>query len=353
MSINDQVKQSRSEVVTDSFEMSIGELISMFKAKEIIIKPAYQRLFRWDETRKTRFIESIILGIPTPSIFVFQNEDGVWELVDGLQRISTILQFAGELKDKEPLVLEGTNKIPALRDKTWSTIDQSLQLYIKRTRIRVEILKSESDINAKYELFQRLNTGGASLTEQEVRTCVMIMLNEKFYNWVEKLSKDTDFRATTPISQEQENKQYNIELVVRFICYRNVPYTTKVDLHEYLDKAIRTIIVSEKFDQKQEALIFKETFKILNNATGKDTFLKYDGNKFKGQLLITKFETIALGVAHNLSKIKKLPNPETFIIRKIKTLENEELYKSNSGSGVRASSRLSALLKFGKRFFAS
>ncbi len=353
MSILKQVKQSRSEVVTDSYEMSVGELISMFKAEEIIIKPAYQRLFRWDETRKTRFIESIILGIPTPPIFVYQDESGIWELVDGLQRISTIMQFLGLLPGKEELILEGTNKVPDLRDMTWKSLDQSLQLYIKRTRIRVEILKSESNPLAKYELFQRLNTGGASLTEQEVRTCVMIMMNDKFYNWIEELAKDKNYIATTPMSDEQKCRQYNIELIVRFICYRNIPYTTKVDLHEYLDKGIEKIIQNKKFSKTNEANVFRETFRLLNEATGKSSFLKHDGERFKGQLLITKYEAIAIGVANNLDSITARSNALAFLKTKIKKLEDHKTYKKNSGSGVRASSRLSELLRFGNSYFSS
>ncbi|MFN6036372.1 MAG: DUF262 domain-containing protein, partial [Dolichospermum sp.] len=73
----------------------------MYEDKEIVIKPAFQRYFRWDEEQRTRFIESILLGIPIPPIFVAEDGDGVWELVDGLQRISTVLSFFGVLKSED------------------------------------------------------------------------------------------------------------------------------------------------------------------------------------------------------------------------------------------------------------
>ncbi len=87
-----ELKLARRTISTDSYPVSIGELTNMYRDGELIIRPAFQRLFRWDMTQKSRLIESILLGIPIPSIFVAQDDAGRWELVDGLQRVSTLLQ---------------------------------------------------------------------------------------------------------------------------------------------------------------------------------------------------------------------------------------------------------------------
>ena len=149
-----QIEIARRQIVSDGYDMSVGELISLYKEEELIINPSYQRLFRWEESQKTRFIESLLLGIPIPPIFVFQKADGVWELIDGLQRTSTILEFAGVLVDPDgqpvpPSELEGTNLLPALAGIHWNargesdsrSLTTSQQLDMKRARIRVEILK--------------------------------------------------------------------------------------------------------------------------------------------------------------------------------------------------------------------
>jgi len=94
MSLEKEIKKARKEIVSDGYEMSLGEVMNLYKEDELKINPEFQRLFRWDITRKTRFIESILLSIPIPPIFVFQDEDGNWELIDGLQRLSTVLEFA-------------------------------------------------------------------------------------------------------------------------------------------------------------------------------------------------------------------------------------------------------------------
>jgi hypothetical protein len=154
-----ELKDARRQVVTDGYDMSLGEVASMYKSGELVIDPNYQRLYRWEESQRTRFIESLLLGIPVPPIFVFQRESGVWELIDGLQRISTVLQLMGDLRHPDkgtytPLVLGGTNLLPGLAGMKWrkendeddpNGFNTALQLEIKRARIRVEILRKESD----------------------------------------------------------------------------------------------------------------------------------------------------------------------------------------------------------------
>lgn len=110
VTLAEEIQVARKKVVTDGYDMSLGEVLNLYRDDELIIDPVFQRLFRWDDERKTRFIESIILGIPIPSIFVSQNENGVWELIDGLQRVSTVLQLTGELRGERaeelgPLIL--------------------------------------------------------------------------------------------------------------------------------------------------------------------------------------------------------------------------------------------------------
>ncbi|MCI2965416.1 DUF262 domain-containing protein [Shewanella sp. N2AIL] len=232
MSLEKEIQTARKEIVSDGYDMSLGEVMNLYKDDELVINPEFQRLFRWDITRKTRFIESILLSIPIPPIFVFQDKDGNWELIDGLQRLSTVLEFAGILKSPEgkkvePSTLEGTKFLPSLADKRWQvwnegddSIDKSMQMQIKRARIRVEILLKESDENAKYELFQRLNTGGAQLSQQEVRNCVAVMINPIFYKLLQRLSENDDFSRTINQTDKALEKQSGVELVLRFFAFK-------------------------------------------------------------------------------------------------------------------------------------
>src|SRR4051794_15520939 len=113
--LDEEIERAQRHVKTDAYQMSIGEVINMFKDGELLINPDFQRLFRWEAGQKSKLIESLLLGIPIPSIFVFEKDDSKWELVDGLQRISTLLEFMGLLRQPvtgevlPPSILEGTH----------------------------------------------------------------------------------------------------------------------------------------------------------------------------------------------------------------------------------------------------
>lgn len=359
MALTQEIKQARKKVVTDGYEMSLGEIISLYKSDELVIDPAFQRLFRWDDERKTKFIESLILGIPIPPIFVYQDSNGVWELIDGLQRLSTVLQLTGDLKAASavhaaPLVLNGTRFLPSLNGKRWTDstttagdgIGQPLQIEIKRARIRVEILKSDSDVSAKYELFQRLNTGGAGLTEQEVRNSIAVSLNKNFYDWLVDRSKEASFTKTTAQTTAALRSQMGVELVLRFLAFRNIEYQPGLDVHEYLDNALLELASDPKLDLAAEEAVFSKTFTYLNEALGGDSFKRWDGQKFTGKFLMSLYEVIAVGVSSNIAQLGRLTpqKRKNAIIKASKSLWTNDVFTENSGAGVRGTTRLSRLL---------
>ena len=208
--------------------MSIGELINLYQDGELDVHPEFQRFFRWTPEQKSRLIESILLGIPIPSIFVSQREDGVWDVIDGLQRLSTIFQLVGVLRNEhgeleEPLRLTRTKYLPSLEGLTWNSDESGSigienQRIIKRSKMDVKIILRESSESSKYELFQRLNTGGSPLSDQELRNVILITVNREAYEWFTELSKDTNFRECTTLSDRQYDRQYDVELVVRFVA---------------------------------------------------------------------------------------------------------------------------------------
>lgn len=365
MSLESEIKRARKEIVSDGYDMSVGEVINLYKDDELKINPEFQRLFRWDVTRKTRFVESILLGIPIPPIFVFQNEDGGWELIDGLQRLSTILEFVGVLRNPEgkkvePSILEGTNFLPSLANKRWQTwadgdesLDKPMQLQIKRARLRVEILLKESDENAKYELFQRLNTGGAQLSEQEVRNCVAVMINMELYSLLKELSGYDAFERTTNQTSSALEKQAGVELVLRFFAFRNYKYKKGLDVHEYLDEALIELSKTEAVDWDKEARIFKRTFDVLDGVLGDGAFKKWDGARFSGKFLMSLYETIAFGLSENIDDFCRLSaaDQKDLLTKRVKELWSNPTFERNSGAGVRGTTRLANLLPMAKAFF--
>jgi hypothetical protein len=365
MSLQKEIDKARAEIRTDGYPMSIGEWISLYERGEIDIHPEFQRFFRWSPQQKSRLIESVLLGIPIPEIFVAQREDGVWDVVDGLQRLSTIFQFVGILKDEagtsvDPLTLEPTKYLPLLGGKRWEDSDKTIsftaaqQLLVKRSKIGVSIILKESDQASKYELFQRLNTGGSPLSDQEVRNSILIMMNRKMFNWLRQLSEDRNFQECIAMSDRATEEQYDMELVVRFTVFRTMMAKNLVnlgDLGEFLTDRLTTLAYQKRFDYKVEEDIFRRTFQLLEETMSSDSFRRYDAERqrFLGGFSVSAYEAVALGVAHNLKALEASPGT---IEKKIKRMWSDRIFKDNSGSGVRASSRVPKIIPYGRQLFA-
>src|SRR5688500_3749264 len=140
MTLEKEIDENRATIRTDAYPMSVGELMNLYRDGELDIHPEFQRFFRWSPLQKSRFIESLLLGIPIPSIFVHQRMDGVWDVIDGLQRLSTIFEFVGALKNEEgdlipPSTLEPTDYLPSLAGKVWESDDEAVALSRDQQRL--------------------------------------------------------------------------------------------------------------------------------------------------------------------------------------------------------------------------
>jgi hypothetical protein len=366
MSLQNEIDKTRAEIRTEGYDMSIGEWISLYERGEIDIHPEFQRYYRWSIFQKSRLIESILLGIPIPEIFVAQRENGIWDVVDGLQRLSTIFEFAGILKDDEgntlpPLELTETKYLPSLKGKKWDDPDNqkisfsnTQRLIVKRSRIGVSIILRESDEKSKYELFQRLNTGGSPLSPQEVRNSILVMMNPDIYRWMRDLSKNEDFIECVSLTDRALQEQYDMDIVLRFITFRTMPeneLNNIGDVNEFLTDYMIDNIAEGEIDIEEETEAFNSTFAILNEEMADDSFHRYDSHKdrFLGGFLVSAFELIAIGIGYNFRYVE---NNDINIRETIIDLWQNEEFTSNSGSGVRASTRIPRVLSLGRRAFS-
>ena len=345
MSLEEDISAARKKIFRDGYDMSLGEIASLYERGELIINPEYQRLFRWENDQKTRFIESVLLNIPFPPIFVFADENGRWELVDGLQRTSTVLELMGILKDeagrlRPKLVCSETSLLPSLNGAFWPSegdLDHddampiSAQMSVRRARMRVEILGQESDPVVKYELFQRLNTGGANLSEQEIRNVIVISINKTAFDSINRMSANEDFLAITPIGDDRSEKRYHAELVTRFIVLRNRPYRKGMDVHAYLDQGIIEIAMNADFDWSSEAAIFASVMKRLNDALGAESFRK------NARFSLAMFEFISLGLS---KRLETGDIDDADLVAKVGAVSGLPEAQRYTGVGIRGTQRL-------------
>lgn len=367
MSLDAEVKARRKEIRSDGYPMSIGELISMYRDDELDMHPEFQRYFRWTPEQKSRLVESILLGIPIPSIFVSQREDGVWDVIDGLQRLSTLLELVGILKNEDgetlrPLTLTRTQYLPSLEGKKWEddeepdlSIGNANRLLIRRSKIDVKIVLRESSESSKYELFQRLNTGGSQLSDQEVRNVTLIQVNPDAYQWIADLAEDDDFLSCVALSDRLIKEQFHLELVTRFLVFRNLPddqLRSVGDIGQFLTDRITAFAASNDFrDQCEvEDSAFRGTFAYLAASLGDHSFRKYDTSKkkFTGGFLISAFEPIAFGIGFNVDSY----TDGTGIEDGVKRLWKDSDFIKHSGSGVNTPTRLRSNVPLGRKLFA-
>lgn len=365
MSLKEEISEKRKEMVVDSYPMSIGEVMNLYKDNELDVHPEFQRFYRWDEEQKTKLIESILLGIPIPPIFVSQKMDGTWDVIDGQQRLSTVLQFLQVLKKDngekyDPLILRPTKFLPSLGGVRWDNDElfaPEQKVAFKREKLSFTIIKETGENDtSKYEMFQRLNTGGTHLSAQEIRNCLMIMINKPLYELMNTLHEDVNFKACTPLTDTQADERYDLELIVRYLLYLSLSneFLAGIDKGRSMDAFLTEEL--EKYAQEKDNPLVEESkekffpmFALLNEIFGENAFKKYQDGKFRGPVMVAAFESIIPGLFLNLDYWEA--NKEG-LKEKIIQIYSQQEFIMASRRGTRALDRMYQLITFSRAWFS-
>lgn len=377
-SLEQAVSDERRRLSSDRLDISFGELINLYKNDELIIRPEYQRLFRWSETQKTALIESILLSIPIPPIFVAEDQNGIWELVDGLQRVSTFISFFGELKgdgweinhqeeDVNSSIEEGEeieeengevteegktlNKwtlqegglVSSLRGFNVDTLPTNLKINLKRAVCRVEILRGESSTSMKYELFKRLNSGGSKLTPQEIRNAIYRGVDPRLNELLLKISQKEVFKALTQLSRAKLNELYDQELVLRFFAFYKNAENVNENMEKFLNKFMEKTVQDADFDYNNYEFLIIRVLELINQI-GDNKIFRNASNLF----VPAYFEGILIGVAQNIDQYAE--NIE-LLKSKITQLKNDTDFRRYSGTASNSRSRIRNRLKRADEIF--
>ena len=290
----------------------------MYEEGELNITPDYQRLFRWTEGQRSRFIELLLLEMPVPPIFVIEEEQGTYQLIDGLQRISSYLHLRGKLKaphlrtpikEGDALILVDCDIISELNGLSFDDLPTALQIRLKRAFIRVEVVRKGTDPKFKYHMFKRLNTGGERLSEQEVRNCTIRMLDSRFPDFIIEMSEDDAFRSCTQaLTDERRLSAFDQELVLRFFALKNRRKKFKHEVSDFLTEYMEDVAASEKpehFNYLSEKACFQKTFEALQKTLVDYSFAF--ANRAKTDLSagfsIYHYEALTIGLQTVLNRI--------------------------------------------------
>ena len=368
--IREEIINKRNEIYTSQLNMSVGEFISLYNDNEINLEPAFQRFFKWSEQQETNFIESILLGYPIPSIFVLQRDDGVWDVIDGVQRLSTIYHFAGILYDeesenqiKEPLQLTQAKILTHLDGLYYNlsdkpSLDTASRIDFKRAMIPVTILNNNSDDDTKFELFRRLNTGGSKLTPQEVRNALMLMSNEKAYLALEKFCDTNEFKTFLNLSDSKTGDRTDMDILTRFIVMRHYPnieeLDNRIDINIFLDDTICSIISDKNYNVFEDINYFKFLIEFFNNNIDENygfQVYKSSKNAYQGGFNWFIFETITWGLAvlNDLNKINSNKEKLLTIIQGL--VSSGEYSKIHALPNLRVIRRLKVAKEYAKEVF--
>lgn len=358
MSIEGLIENVDSQIIkirTKSLDISFNELYDMYKDGELTIAPDYQRLFRWEEEKQSRFVESLILEMPVPPIFVIEADEGIYELIDGLQRISSYLHFRGERLGTESdddaeivedyLCLKGCDIVPDLNGLTFNELPKALQIKIKRSFVRMEVIKKESETALKYHMFKRLNTGGELLSAQEIRNCTIRLLGAQGMDFLDECSHNNDFmNVIKRIGKDKFSTRYDQELVLRFFATKNDIENYRYPVTEYLTRFLEKITTKEvEFDYNKERKVFQDTFRFINEQFGEDAFSgKTPSGDFRNEFILYYFDGIAVPLALLIDQINSCDCAAEIKkkIEEIKFGQDIQSYKTGSVNGVKNRIRL-------------
>ncbi len=345
--IEAKILELRSELKTDRLDMSFGEIMNLYDDGDLIITPEYQRAYRWHDEQKTRFIESILLGIPIPPIFVAEDDSGRWELVDGLQRISTILSFFGKLKNdldnKNFFKLIDTELTDNyLKDIDVNKLSSKLKRTITRAVCRVEILRWDSEFDMRYELFNRLNTGSSPLKEQEIRNCIF---TGSFNKLLHELAENEIFKSLIEPTEKQKQEMFMEELVLRYFAFIDMYNDLIIEksIQVYLTNYMKEI--SKNFSDEKDNQYRENFLKVIDILQGIDNKIFRAKN---GLFTPNKYDTIMYLSYKYFEDIKD--NLEIFE-QKLRNIFEHIDYKEASGASTYATQRMKKKIEIADKLY--
>ena len=257
----------------DGSTMSLRQVHDMVKDGDIDISPDFQRNLVWDQQRKSRLIESILLRIPLPVFYFAANEKGQLSVVDGLQRLSAIVEFMDN-----QLPLRGLEYLP-LVGATYTgknKLDERLFRRFNLTQIVTNVIDSSSPARVKYDIFRRLNTGGRPLNAQELRNCLASNLLRQS---LREMSNSEEFSGATTgsVSDVRMDAQ---ELALRFLYFRYL-YTRDGNIEAYsgamdddLDQSVEMFSSDKLINHEEYVEAFKRAMRNAEYLFGRYAFRK-------------------------------------------------------------------------------
>ncbi len=278
--------------------MTVDLLLSRTETGMINLQPDFQRRWGvWDQRRQSRLIESLLLRIPLPVLYAAEDEDERWEIVDGIQRLSTIARFIKpQVIGERPLILSGLEYLKDYEGKNFEELSPRLRMRLREAELIIHLIRKGTPPEVKFNIFARINTGGIALSAQEIRHAITPgNARTILETWA---SLPSFIKATD--GSVQSIRMDDRELVLRFLAFYLLGREAykQPDMDGFLIAAMKAINITsgERISQAQSQ--FENALNAASSIFGKDAFRKRF-EKDAGRLPINKavFEALSVSLA--------------------------------------------------------
>ena len=349
--IEEEIVNQLKTVDYDTHEFTIEVILSKLKKSEIFI-PQYQRKFVWDENKKSKLIESLLINIPIPYLFLADTESGDLEIVDGVQRLLTIYSFCKndsklDLPDldycKDELKLQNLEKLSQLNGKYFTDLLESRRKRFLNKTIRAIVLTEKADEDVRFDLFERINTGSDTLKGMEKRRGAF---QGKFTDFIKEIATNAMFMSTLNITDTKKKRREDEELALRFYAYSDnyLNFTKSVQgfLDDYLiEKNAQWAQLSDNDLKQEKDAKTKENMDVLTFA--QQHFVNnFNKKKKTKQNSRVRFEALSVGTNLALRQSPNLLNQNI----DVSWVNSNDFLKLVTTDGSNTKKRVNARIEF-------
>lgn len=261
------VAPTERRIQTQSADPTISGLFDRRQEGDLILQPDFQRYSVWDRSLKSRLIESVLLDVPLPIIYLAEEQDGREEVIDGQQRLTAFFEFLNN-----ELALGGLEIRTDLKNKRFRDMDRETQNKVRRATIRTVTIRKESSEDLKYEIFKRLNTGSVALNDQELRNCIYA---GPYNRLLRELAGDPDFMYLMGL-QNPEKRMRDVELVLRFAAFYHATYLNyKPPVKKFLNDDMKLYRNLSDVDAIKLRTAFKNSVQTVRSLLDRNAFRRY------------------------------------------------------------------------------
>ncbi|NHM03609.1 GmrSD restriction endonuclease domain-containing protein [Flavobacterium celericrescens] len=282
-------EEDNRKIIWQAKDFSIREFHSMHQDGDIDLQPDYQRKYVATPAIASKLIESVLMDVPIPVVYLAEEQNETYSVIDGQQRLTTFISFlSGKYPDRTDFKLTGLNVLKELNKKTFAQLDKEQQNKIKKTTLHTIIIKKESNEDIKFEIFERLNTGSIKLNEDEIRNTVY---RGNYVKLLGELEQDSTFHFLVSKDNYKKRMIYR-GMILRFFALSEKTYLNyKPSMKQFCNKELRdnrNFSAAKEKEYRERFLHVVDLVKVVFGETAFRRYVPIDENTDKGGWIKTR-----------------------------------------------------------------